>query len=266
MTYHAHSSSKPFTPLFSELQPDLIISTVSGGSFDEQKRIIDSAVEAGVPRFVPPEFGHDSLNEQIQNRLPPSRERARTIEYLRQLAKDGRISWVAIATGVTLDRGILSGHLGFDLKWQSATLHGKEAAQFAASSYAFVGRVILAVIEQWPDVENQYLYAAGLTTSAGEIVKGLEKSTGKSFEVGRGEVTECIHEAERRIELGFPDAGMFLMERSVLYDEDLGATRPFEEVDAKSKLGLDKERLEDIINAVVHDYEHHGGQAGCGCD
>src|SRR5207253_2112023 len=108
--------------------------TSSGGIFDTQKAAIDSAIETKIARFVPAEFTHDSLNQKIQDRLPPSRERARTIEYLQQQAKDGRIEWVGIATGTTLDRELLSGNLGFDLKWQSATLHGQGHEPFPASS------------------------------------------------------------------------------------------------------------------------------------
>lgn len=254
------------TSLFQTVTPDLIISTASGGSFEAQKRIIESAIEARIPRFVPAEFGHDSLNKKIQNRLPPSRERARTIEYLQQQAKDGRVEWVAVATGTTLDRGLLSGTLGFDLKWESATLHGKGHERFPAGSSPWIGRVVLAVIEHWQDVKNQYIYASGMTISANEIVASLEHETGKTFEVGRADVGECVSEGERRLQQGFPDAGMFLLERSVLYDEYMNAVGPFREDDAKKLLGLAPESLHDIIHGVLHDEQHHGGRPSCGCD
>ena len=266
MTYHVTQRPDSWKDLFTKVKPDLVISTVSGGNFEEQKQIIDCAVNVGVPRFIPPEFGQDSLNEKIQDRLPPSRERARTIDYLRQLASNGSLSWVAAATGLTVDWAILSGNLGFDLKWQSATVHGKAGTCFAASSSAWIGRVISAVIENWTDVQNQYIYVSGTTTNAEEIIECLEKVTGRDFTIGRGDVDECIHEAERRIERGFPDAGMFLMERSVLYDESLDGVRPFREHDAKSKLGLSEERIEGVTETVVHQHEHHGGMGGCGCD
>ena len=268
MTYHKSDFSGPsLAGLFSTSKPDLIVCTVSGGSFEAQKRIIDCAYHAGVPRYISPEFGQDSLNPSIEDRLPPSRERARTIEYLQQLEYLGGISWVAVATGSTLDHGILSGKMGFDMKWQSATLHGKGHERFAASSSAWIGQVVLAVIRQWSDLQNQYLYAASMITCANDIVQCFEKDTGKKFEVGRAEMDECVREAERRIDRGFPDAGMFLMERSVLYDESLAAVRPFEDDDddAKGKLGLEGERLEDVIKGIVHEYEHHGGNADCGC-
>ena len=266
MTYHDSAIlAKSLEPVLADTQPDLVISTVHGGSFETQKEIIDCALAAGVPRFIPSEFGQDSLNAKVQERIPPSRERVRTVEYLKQVAKDGKFSWVAVATGVDLERGLLNGNLGFDLKWQSATLHGQGHERFAASSSAWIGRAIVAVIQHWQAVENQYLYAAGMMTRANDVVETIERATGKTFEVGRGEVEECVREAQKRIDQGFPDAGMFLYGRSIMYDERVGAVRPFEENDAKSKLGLDGERLEDVVKRVVHEQEHHGG-VDCGCD
>ena len=115
-------------------------------------------------------------------------------------------------------------------------------------------------------MQNQYLYAAGMTATANEIVEDFERETGKKFEVGRADVAQCVREAERRLDQGFPDAGMFLMERTVMYDTELDAVGAFEENDAKGKLGLEKERLKDVIHDVLHELQHHGGGGGCGCD
>lgn len=246
-------------------RPDVLISAVAGGSFETQKRIIDCAVECGAQRFIPCEFGQDSLNTKIQSRLPPSAERVKVIRYLEELASQGKLSWVGVAVGTILDRGLLSGNLGFDLKWHSATLHGKGDEVFAASSAVLVGRAVTAVIEHWEEVKSRYLHVAGFTTTADEVVGELERATGQNWTVGRAEVDECVHEAERRIERGFPDAGMFLMERSVLYDEALEAAKSFMEDDAKDILRLKPEALRDIIHHVIHEHQRHSGKADCGC-
>lgn len=259
-----------FTPtslsaIFRKVAPELVISTFAGGSYEAQRAVIDSAIGAGVRCFIPAEFGQDALNEGIQQRLPPSKERATVIGYLEELSREGRIEWTAIATGCLLDHGLRSGNIGFDLQWQSATLHGSGDERFAASSTPWLGQVVFKVIEHWDSVRNQYLYAAGFTTTANDMLRCLEHVTGKQWEAGRGEVADCIHEAERRIDRGFPDAGMFLMERSILYDEKLDAVRPFVEKDAKAKLGLQGERLEDVVKEAMHHHDHHG-KGGCGCD
>ena len=266
MTYHTGQLARDWKQLFTNIKPDLAINTLTAVHFDNQKQIIDAAVENGIKRFVPSEYGHDSKNKDLQERLPPYKERSKAIEYLQQLSNDGKIQWVAVATGTVLDRGILNGNLGFDIKWQSAALAGNDNVRFPGSSSPWDGKVIAAIIMHWDEVKNQYLYATGLTPHAREILKALEKARNKSFAVGRGDVNEHVQEAQKRFKQGFPDAAMFLLERTILYDEDMDNISPFQKDDAKAKLGLEGEKLEDIIKAVMHDYEHHGGHGGCGCD
>lgn len=263
--YRSDFTRDSLSAILQAVKPDLAISTTAGRSFELQKAIIDAVVDTAIPCFIAAEFGDDVLNDLVVTRLPKLKQRVEAIQYLQKLSSADRLSWVAIATGCRLDQGLQSGRLGFDLKWHSATLHGSGNESFAASSTAWTGRVVTAVIDRWSDMRNQYIYACGLVTSANEVLNALERSTGKEWEAGRGEVGDCVREAERRIDRGFPDAGMFLMERSVLYDESLGAVGPFKDQDAKTKLGLSGEKLDDVVRAAVHRHSH-AGDGGCGCD
>lgn len=261
------TQSSSLISLFQSIKPDIIFSTKSGGSFCHQKEIIDSAIEANIPRFVPCEWGQDSLNERIQERLPPQKERGKTIAYLREQTEKNKVgfSWVAVATGCSLEHSLISGNLGFDIEWQSATVHGTGDEEFAACSTAWPGKVALAIIENWMECKNQYLYASGFPTTANSILEAFRTQTGKEWTAGKVDVEDTMNEAERRLERGFPDASMFLMERSVLFDEGLDSVRPFVEQDAKTKLGLEGETLEPVVERVLHDFKHHG-KGGCGCD
>ncbi|KAK5152462.1 hypothetical protein LTS14_008409 [Recurvomyces mirabilis] len=258
-------SSQSLRHILSTIHPDVFISTASGGDFAFQKLLIDIAIETKVLRFIPAEVGHDSLNTRLQERLPPSKERARTIEYLRQCSGQGKIEWVGLAMSCLLDHGILSGNLGFDLKWHSATLHGSGDEHFAASSTPFVGEAVFAAVQHWEEVKNQYLHTASMSTTTNTVLAALEVVTGKQWEAGRSDVEDCVREAERRVERGWPDAGMFLMERSVLYDEGLDALKPFLDHDAKDMLKLRGEDVEGLVKEVVHQHKHYGkGDCGCG--
>lgn len=149
-------------------------------------------------------------------------------------------------------------------------MHGSGEEEFAASSETWIGRVVDAVLGRWEDVKGSYLYAAGMVTRADALFRSLEHVTGaeKPWTVDRGDSEQCVREARQRIDRGFPDAGMFLMERSILYDDSLKAWASFAKDDAKAKLGLGEgESLEQIAGRVVHEHEHHGGgKGGCGCD
>lgn len=105
-----------------------------------------------------------------------------------------------------------------------------------------------------------------MLTTANALLQSLQDQMGQTWEVGNTDVGDLVDEADRRFERGFPDAGMFLMERSVLYDGDLEAVRPFVERDAEAKLGLGEgEDLGEVVERVVHEFEHLGG-GGCGCE
>lgn len=262
---HRRSDFSPASLKAAFAEQDLVISTNAGGDSEQQNAIIDAALVAGVRRFMPHEFGHDTLNKGIEKRILKTAGRAKVIEHLRKAATDNPdFGWVGVATGYTLDTGLISGNLGFDMEWHSATIHGIGTETFAASSLQRVGHVVARVIFHWEAVKNQYIYAAGVLTSANEILRSAEKVTQREFTVGNYDVEDCIKEGEARIQRGYPDSGMFLLERSILYDEQLGAAEPFELRSSNEVLQLMSESVETIVANAYHDLRHHG-KPGCGC-
>jgi hypothetical protein len=244
---------------------DVVVVTMSGGDAELQARIIDAAVAAGVKRFIPHEFGHDTLKLGIQKRIPKYVGRAKVLHHLQKASQaNPGFDWTAIATGYTLDVGIISGDLGLDLEWHSATLHGFGDECFAASSLERVGKVVASVIQRWNDVKNHYLYAAGVITCANEIIRLAESVTDCEWTVGTGDIEDCIREGESRIAKGYPDAGMCLLERSVLYDDELDASAPFQSQESNEVLHLSPESVHTIVENAYHDFRNHG-KPGCGC-
>ncbi|USP78681.1 hypothetical protein yc1106_05955 [Curvularia clavata] len=244
---------------------DIVISTVAGSDSELQIRIINAVIAAGVKRFIPHEFSHDSLNGQLQARLPKHAERANVISHLKSLSEGNpNLEWTAISTGYTLDANLLSGDMGFDMEWHSVTIHGTGTELFAASSLTRVGQVVARVIANWEKTKYQYIYAAGTVTSANEVLRAIEKATGQQFAVGHYGVEECIEEGQKRIERGYPDSGLALLERSVLYDKQLDASTPFRTHTTNDMLGLAAESVDAIVTEVYHSFRRLG-KPSCGC-
>jgi hypothetical protein len=262
---HRKSDFSPESLQLAFAGQDLVISTMAGGDSEQQNRIIDAAVAAGVKRFIPHEFGHDTMNRAIRRRIVKYAGRAKVVDHLQQVSKSNPdFEWAAAATGCTLDTTLISGDLGFDFEWQSATIHGIGTELFPASSLQRVGQVVASMIQHWSAVRNQYIYAAGVLTSANEILRSAEKAMRREWTVGNYDVEECIREGETRIQRGYPDSGMFLLERSVLYDEVLRAEEPFQTRSANGILQLAPESVETIVAQAYYDLQHHG-KPGCGC-
>lgn len=172
--------------------------------------------------------------------------------------------WIGISTGYTLDTNLISGDMGIDMQWHSATIHGNGNEPFAASSLERVGQVVVGVIKQWDQIDNHYIYTAGVVTSANEVLKAAERVTHHEFTVGNYDVDDSVREGEKRIQSGFPDAGMALLERSILYDERLNASAPFRSDSSNELLHLRPQTVEEIVEKAYHDLQEHG-KPGCGC-
>jgi hypothetical protein len=240
---------------------DIVISTVAGIDYELQTCIIEAAIAADVKRFIPHEFGHDTLNKKMQSRIPGGAERAKVIQYLQETQA---IEWVGIAVGCILDTTLLTGNLGFDLEWRSSTINGSGKELFPATSLERVGVVVKSVMKHWDKTKNNYIYAAGVLTSGDELVGSLERASGSEWSVGYSNVEDSIREGESRVARGFIGSGMFLLERTVIYDESLHAADPFQRRSANERLRLEPESVDTIVTKTYHEFKHRG-KPGCGC-
>lgn len=78
-----------------------VVNTITMPDFEEQKNIIDAAVEAGVKRFIPAEFGIDTSKEKAVEIMTFLCMKPQIIQYLRSI--QDKISWTAIITGFFFD-------------------------------------------------------------------------------------------------------------------------------------------------------------------
>ena len=75
------------------------MSTMATANLHQQRAIIDAAIKMGVKRFVPSEFGSDTLNEKAMALLPQYfKSKKDTVDYLKTKEKEG-LTWSAFVTG-----------------------------------------------------------------------------------------------------------------------------------------------------------------------
>jgi putative NADH-flavin reductase len=83
---------------------DAVVSALGRLVIPAQKPLIDAAVDAGVQRFIPSEYGGDTFDEKVRV-MPGLQQKAIILDHLAKLAEDGKIEWTAIMTGPFLDWG-----------------------------------------------------------------------------------------------------------------------------------------------------------------
>jgi hypothetical protein len=80
---------------------DAVVNTITMPDFEEQKKMIDIAVEAGVKRFIPAEFGIDTSKEEAVEIMTFLKMKPQIIQYLRSI--QDKITWTGIITGPFFD-------------------------------------------------------------------------------------------------------------------------------------------------------------------
>ena len=100
---HVHKTDYSEPDLVDALKgQDAIVSTIGGAGFQEQKKIIDAAVKAGVKRFLPSEFSANTMSPSVLDLVPLSQAKKDVLDYLGAKEGDG-LSWTGIATGPMFD-------------------------------------------------------------------------------------------------------------------------------------------------------------------
>jgi NmrA-like family len=81
---------------------DVVVSAVGATGFQDQKKIIDAAVRAGVKRFMPSEFSANTLSDATIQLLPLFAQKQAILDYLKSKESD-RFSWTGVATALLFD-------------------------------------------------------------------------------------------------------------------------------------------------------------------
>jgi hypothetical protein len=81
---------------------DAVVSALGAGGLENEIRIIDAAVTAGVKHFIPSQFGSNTQSKKACELLPILANKAATLEHLKKKEAQG-LKWCAIITGLAFD-------------------------------------------------------------------------------------------------------------------------------------------------------------------
>ena len=227
---------------------DAVVSCVAGALLTNQKAIIDVAVECGVVRFLPSEYGMDSANPNAAVFLPVIGKKVDVMSYLR--TKENEISWSAVIVGSFFDWSLrLPGLMGWDVKNGKATIFDGGDVEFEGTNLPKIGEAVAAMLapENLTETANQYVYVNSFTTTQNRVLAALEESTGRKFEVTEATTAGLRERALEQIQQN-PTAAIDLIVASMygqgginLYSKDFKAGLWNE------RLGLKKETLKETI-------------------
>ncbi|RYP66741.1 hypothetical protein DL771_007621 [Monosporascus sp. 5C6A] len=227
---------------------DAVVSTLTTVAAGSQKPLVDAAVEAGVKRFIPSEFGINTrivegtaIGQLLQGKI-------KTVDYLEEKSKaNSGFTWTGVSSGLFFDWGLVYGSIGFDKSTKTATIYDSGNEEVQASNLGFIGRAVAAVLANEDKTANKYLSIGSPNFSQNEVLEIVERETGEKWQVQKASTADDGKIGLEKLNKGDYSAFRNLL-RERIFKDGAGLSAKGDN-SANGLLGLQEESLEDTIKA-----------------
>ncbi|KAK3995210.1 hypothetical protein QBC44DRAFT_320685 [Cladorrhinum sp. PSN332] len=226
-SYDAPTST--LTPIFRGF--DVIISCQTTLSVSSQLNLIDAAVQAGVTRFFPSEYGLNNMRADAQALCPVFNEKGTIQRYLRD--RQDQMEWTSISCGTWLKWAFQNKFLGIDVKGRKAKYWDDGEGRFSINTEESTALAVArAVTTHWEETRNRNVFLSEVVTSQRDLVEEVERQIGGgNFEVEKVETEGEVVRLRERFEGGEVMAVVGLIEAGL----------------ASGKYGTDFDKEEDVM-------------------
>ncbi|PON29054.1 hypothetical protein TGAM01_v202162 [Trichoderma gamsii] len=152
---------------------DVVICTITSTAIPEQKVIIDAAVQAGVKRFIPADFGALSTDPSAKD-LPIHISTAQIRQYLAEKAENGQIEYTVFSNGLFLEL-IFSFPFVFDYANRKVELIDNGENPFSVTTVASIGKAVANALKDPEGTKNRIIFIHDLTVTQAQLVRLVKK-------------------------------------------------------------------------------------------
>ncbi|EHK42611.1 uncharacterized protein TrAtP1_002367 [Trichoderma atroviride] len=152
---------------------DVVICTITSTAIPEQKVIIDAAIQAGVKRFIPADFGALSTIPSAKD-LPIHISVAQIRQYLAEKAEDGQIEYTVFSNGLFLEL-IFSFPFVFDYANRKVDLIDNGENPFSVTTVASIGKAVSNMLKDPEGAKNRIIYIHDMTVTQAQLVRLVKK-------------------------------------------------------------------------------------------
>ncbi|KAK5061330.1 hypothetical protein LTR84_007872 [Exophiala bonariae] len=239
-------------------EQDAVISCIQHYHLDKQYSVIDAAIEAGVRRFIPSEYGCDTSEEDIVKIVPQTAIKREVIKYLKS-KEDTGLSWTGVVVGGYIDSMYdIPGVFGVDLPAKTLTVYDGGEEAFEVTSMEQISRAISAVLsdKHLDETINKYIHINSSTVTQNQIFKILQDATSNVFDIKHGS-KRVLHDTAREKWQSDPGRGptyqMAMIEAIMVMMMNYGGFCAFSKKKElwNSRLGLPDENIEQILCDVL---------------
>ncbi|KAL6863606.1 NAD(P)-binding protein [Trichoderma novae-zelandiae] len=227
---------------------DVLVSTVGTAALkDEQKKLVDAAVAAGVKRVLPSEYGCD-LHNELAAKLPVFAPKVEVARYLEDKARTTPLTYTFVYTGPFLDWGLQNNFI-FRSAGSKPALYDGGNTVFSTSTLDAVARAVVAVLSKPEETKNRAVRIQSVAISQARLLAiAKEVAPERDWQPEVVKLDDVTRAADERLAKGLFDHETFTpyLLRAI-NDERYGPR--FETLD-NELLGI-KQLTEEEVKAIV---------------
>ncbi|KAI1842632.1 hypothetical protein JX266_011245 [Neoarthrinium moseri] len=226
---------------------DAVVSTLGSLSLSKQLLLVQAAAETGVNRFIPSEFGSNTVHPKT-SQLPVFGDKIAVQKALQKEADAGRLTYTIVVNGPFLDWGLAVGFVA-SVKDRSISLYDGGDRIFSATTLPAVGKAVVGVLQHLDETKNRAVYVQETAITGKQLLDIGQKVTGTEWKAAQISTEDCVKDAWAELSKTAPDYGKAFMNflNAAIWGEGYGSH--FETNDNKL-LGI-KEIGEEELRALM---------------
>lgn len=231
---------------------DAVVSTIASAALAKQLLLIEAAAKAGVKRFLPSEFGSNTLNPKTA-KLPSYGDKVAVQEALKKEAETSGMTYTFVINGPFFDWGLRVGFFA-NVKARTVTLWDGGDRVFSTTTLATIGRAVAGVLKHPEETKNRAVYIQDAALSAKQLLEIGKKATGDEWKGNVVSLDDHVNKGWAELQKPQPDPSNFVLNfiSASIWGEGYGSK--FEKLD-NELLGIkqmDEKDIETMIRELAN--------------
>ncbi|KAI0198431.1 NAD(P)-binding protein [Astrocystis sublimbata] len=229
---------------------DAVISTVGFSTLADQLLLVEAAAKAGVKRFLPSEFGSNTMNPKTAA-LPPYKGKIAVQAALQKGAETGGMSYTLVINGPFLDWGLQGGPFA-DVKGRKMKFYGGGESVLSTTTLSSIGRAVVGVLKNPEATRNRAVYIQDAALSSKQLLAIAKRAIGSDdWVIENASIVENLDKAWEELRKPQPNPAIFVMNfiAAAIWGEGYGSK--FDKLD-NELFGI-KGMSEDDIEVMIKD-------------
>ncbi|KAM7210847.1 hypothetical protein V8F06_013761 [Rhypophila decipiens] len=228
---------------------DAVVSTLGSLAVDKQLLLVEAAAAAGVKRFIPSDFGSNTVHPKAAA-LPVYGDKVAVQKLLKEkAAANPNFTYTIILNGPFLDWGIMVGFV-LDAKNKKITLYDGGERLFSATTLESIGKAVVGSFQKFEETKNRPVYVSSAVVSSKGLLEIAKKAVGaEGWTVTDASTDELVAQAWEELKKDKPNPDVFVYNfiKAAIWGDGYGAK--FDKTD-NELLGI-KQLSEKDLEAII---------------